>query len=92
MYHWLYILLIQFPSVFIQCFCYISPSKPVARALGSICHTMMHNRFDLYSSWCSKCAVIAVTHEFECVESIMPDLFICSPCDNDACLSTTPPP
>lgn len=35
------------------------------------------------------CCNCTVTHAFGC---ITPDLLICSPCDNDACLSTTPPP
>lgn len=42
--------------------CYISPSKPAAQSLGSVCHTILHKRLDLYSSWCSKCAVIAQSH------------------------------
>lgn len=44
-------------------FCYISPSKPAtAQSPGSVCHTTLHKRLDLYSSWCSKCAVIAQSH------------------------------
>lgn len=43
-------------------FCYISPSKPTAQSPGSVCHTTLHKRLDLYSSWCSKCAVIAQSH------------------------------
>lgn len=42
---------------------YTSPSKPAtAQSPGSVCHTTLHNRLDLYSSWCSKCAVIAQSH------------------------------
>lgn len=44
-------------------FCYISPSKPAtAQSPGSVCHTTLHKRLDLCSSWCSKCAVIAQSH------------------------------
>lgn len=43
-------------------FCHISPSKPAAQSLGSVCHTTLHKHLDLYSSWCSKCAVIAQSH------------------------------
>lgn len=43
-------------------FCHISPSKPPAQSPGSVCHTTLHKRLDLYSSWCSKCAVIAQSH------------------------------
>ncbi len=35
------------------------------------------------------CCNCTVTHGFGCVHSITPNLFICSPCDNDACLSAT---
>lgn len=38
------------------------------------------------------CCNCTVTHGLGCVHSITPDLFICSPCDNDACLLATPPP
>lgn len=37
------------------------------------------------------CCNCTVTHGLGCVHSITPDLFICSPCDNDACLLATPP-
>ncbi len=44
-------------------FCYISPSKPATtQSPGSVCHTTLHKLHDLYSSWCSKCAVIAQSH------------------------------
>lgn len=66
-------------------FCRISPSKPGAWSLGSVCHTTLHKRLDLCSSWCSKCAVIARSHVLSgCVQSVAPNLFICGPCDNDA--------
>lgn len=38
------------------------------------------------------CCNCTVTHGFGCVHSITPNLFICSPCDNDARFSATPPP
>lgn len=75
-------------------FCRISPSKPAAWSLGSVCHTTPHKRLDLCSSWCSKCAVITRSHVLSgCVQSVAPNLFMCGPCDNDACRrATTPPP
>lgn len=61
LYQWLNILLTQL-QVWIY-FCYISPSKPAtAPSPGSVCHTTLHKLHDLYSSWCSKCAVIAQSH------------------------------
>lgn len=44
-------------------FCYISPSKlDTAGSPGSVCHTTLRKRLDLYSSWCTKCAVIVESH------------------------------